>query len=320
MRTPVRVAVLLALVTATPSWAAAQTSQLQREICASSLNLPARVQACSEMLDTGRLDPEMRARTYRYRADAYGELGKFDLALGDYGRALDLVAFDAIVLHSRGVALGRLGRHADALKDLDRALLLRPEYGIAYESRARTQLDLALDAPPERRAALLAGALTDADRAIGLLGQEAEARLRVDRGRIKFYMGRIADAVADFTRALEVEPDSLQALSFRGAAYADAGDLDRAIVDFTRLLRLEPGARVVRMARGFGYFQTQQFALALADFDRVLTDAPGDLAAVYCRGAARVRTGDTAGQADIDAVRARRPDVAEAQASVCAVQ
>ena len=42
------------------------------------------------------------------------------------GRALDLVPFDAFLFHSRGMALHRLGRSADALKDLDRALLVRP--------------------------------------------------------------------------------------------------------------------------------------------------------------------------------------------------
>jgi len=54
------------------------------------------------------------------------EPGKFDLALGDYGRALDLVPLDAFLFRSRVIALHRLGRSADALKDLARALLVRP--------------------------------------------------------------------------------------------------------------------------------------------------------------------------------------------------
>lgn len=279
----------------------------------------AKVQACSEMLESGSLDAESKARTYSSRGSAYTALGKFDLALGDYGRALDLVPFDAIVFHSRGIALSRLGRHADALKDLDRAILLRPDYGIAYESRAATLVDLAAASAAEQRRELLSGALADIDRAIQLQGAGAESRLLVSRGRVHFYLARAGDAIADFSRALELEPDSLQALSLRGAAYADTGDLERAIVDFTRLLRQQPGTHVVRMARALGYFQTQQYTLALADLDRLVKDAPGDLAAAYCRGAARVRTGDASGQSEIDAVRRTRRDIADAQAAICTV-
>jgi tetratricopeptide (TPR) repeat protein len=311
-------ALLLVLAAAVPA-AAGQTSQLQREICAASADMGAKVQACSEMLDFGNLDTEAKARTYSSRAGAYTELGRFDLALGDYGRALDLVPFDAVVFHSRGIALNRLGRNADALKDLDRAILLRPDYGIAHETRSRTLVDLAATVAPDRRREALSSALADTNRAMQLLGPDDEGRLLVSRGRIHFFLGRTDAALADFTRALELEPDSLQALSLRGAVYADTGDLERAIIDFTRFLRQQPGTRVVRMARALGYFQTRQYALALADFDRVLAEAPGDLGAAYCRGAARVRTGDVSGRAEIDSIRTQHPDVADAQAAVCAI-
>lgn len=308
-------ALLLGSLAAAPLFA--QTSQLQREICSSSANTEAVVQACSEMLEFGRLDSEARARAYTARAQAYGELGKFDLALGDYDRALDLVAFDAIVFHSRAVALNRLGRAADALKDLDRALMLRPEYAVAYETRAGVLLDLAMTAPPARRAEHLAAALSDTDRALELQGPAAEPRLRTARGRVEFYMGRADAALGDFTRALDLQPDNLAALSLRGAAYADAGDFDHAIADFTNLLRRAPGTRVVRSARAYSYFQSQQYDLALADLDRVLTDAPSDLAARYCHGAARLRTGDAGGRDEIDSVLRQRPDIADTQAAVC---
>ncbi len=311
--------ILLLLGILSPSPLFAQTSQLQREICASSANLSAKVEACSEMLDHGQLDTTARARAYTARADAYGELGKFDLALGDYGRALDLVAFDAFVFHSRAVALGRLGRNVDALKDLDRALMLRPEYGIAYETRARVLLDLAMTAPPDARAAHLAQALDDADRALALEGPDDQARLHTSRGRVRFYLGRVDAAIADFDRALALQPDDLVALSLRGAAFADTGDFEHAIADFSSLLRLKPATRVVRSARAYSYFQSQQYALALADLERVLTEAPSDMAAKYCHGAARIRTGDAGGRAEVDSVVLQRPDIAEAQATVCSL-
>lgn len=309
-------AVIAALLSAASTlWA--QTSPLQRDICASSANLPAKVQACSEVLSVQTLTPDTRARTYQARAGAYDELGRFDLALGDYDRALALIGFDAVLFHSRGLALSRLGRHTDALKDLDRALMLRPEYGIAFETRATTLVDMALAAQPAARQTHLASALADLDQAMGLQGPDAEPRLRTSRGRVNAYLGRADAALADFTRALDLQPDMLPALSLRGAVYADLGDLEHAIIDFTRYLRREPDTRVVRAARGYSHFQSRQYDLALADLDRVVTDAPDDLAARYCRGAARLRTGDATGQTDIDAVSTRQPEIATAQAAVC---
>jgi tetratricopeptide (TPR) repeat protein len=131
--------------------------------------------------------------------------------------------------------------------------------------------------------------------------------------------GQIARAVEDFSKVLDRMPADLAARQGRGLALAAAGDHARAIQDFTRVLQREPRARVARAARAFSLFSTRQYPRAIADWDALLKDDPSQLAVVYCRGAAKVLSGDDTGRADMSGVRQQKPDVAAAQAVVCAV-
>ncbi len=47
-------------------------------------------------------------------------------------------------------------------------------------------------------------------------------------------------AIADFDRAIEVQPDYAEAYSNRGEAYEDKGDYERAIADYGRAIELQP--------------------------------------------------------------------------------
>jgi tetratricopeptide (TPR) repeat protein len=70
-------------------------------------------------------------------------------------------------------------------------------------------------------------------------------------------------AIAAFSRALQVVPDDPDLLYGRGLAYAEANDVDLAVKDFHRVLKLKPGDVDASNALGF----------TLADANRDLAEA-----------------------------------------------
>jgi len=57
-------------------------------------------------------------------------------------------------------------------------------------------------------------------------------------------------AIADFTKAIELDPANLYFNCSRGVAYFEKGDYDRAIADFETALRLDPNDEEVKNVLG----------------------------------------------------------------------
>jgi len=60
------------------------------------------------------------------------------------------------------------------------------------------------------------------------------------RGVAHAEAGNHALAIADFTRAIRLDPNFLEAYFNRGNSHAEVGDHDLAIADFTQVIRLNP--------------------------------------------------------------------------------
>jgi Flp pilus assembly protein TadD len=63
-------------------------------------------------------------------------------------------------------------------------------------------------------------------------------------------------------------------------------------------------------SRAFVHFRTGRFESAIADYDIALRIKPKNAEALFGRGTARSKIGDSAGNADIDAATAVKADVA----------
>ena len=93
-----------------------------------------------------------------------------------------------------------------------------------------------------------------------------------------------------------------------------AGDLQQALSDCNESLRLRADDPNTLDSRGYAYFKLGQFDAAIADFDAAIARAPKLASSLYGRGLARMRKGDTAGDADIAAAKALQANIAEEQA------
>jgi tetratricopeptide (TPR) repeat protein len=97
---------------------------------------------------------------------------------------------------------------------------------------------------------------------------------------------RYAEAVAYFTRALEVKKDDIAPLRYRGLAYYREEEYDKSIADYNQVLRLNPSYAEAYYKRGLVYYSKQDYDRAIADYNQALQLNPNHAKAYYRRGLA----------------------------------
>ncbi|MCX8102329.1 MAG: tetratricopeptide repeat protein [Geminicoccaceae bacterium] len=164
--------------------------------------------------------------------------------------------------------------------------------------------------------------------ALGLLGwwlspASADALADVRAGNQAFAEGRIEQAVAAFTRAIEaggLEPESLAlALNNRGVALGELGDFDKAIADYDRALSLKPGdpktlrnLRIAYTRRATAAARLGEPERAIADLGRAIELDPDHPTAWLRRGELRLERGEIeAAIADLETAARLAPDQSE---------
>jgi tetratricopeptide (TPR) repeat protein len=88
------------------------------------------------------------------------------------------------------------------------------------------------------------------------------------------YDRAIADAIADYTEALRLNPTDATAYYIRGVIYADKGEYDRAIADYTEAIRLNPDYADPYNDRGIAYYYKRDYARTRADWEKALQINP----------------------------------------------
>jgi lipoprotein NlpI/uncharacterized protein YecT (DUF1311 family) len=108
-------------------------------------------------------------------------------------------------------------------------------------------------------------AIADFDRAIKLDPKNAGALCA--RGDVKQAKGDWDGAIADYNRCIELEPTNDEAYDSRGIANQAKGNNDLAIADYTHAIELDPDANYY-FNRSTAYVVNREWASALADIRR----------------------------------------------------
>jgi tetratricopeptide (TPR) repeat protein len=87
----------------------------------------------------------------------------------------------------------------------------------------------------------------------GNLTEETRATVFYIRGNAYSSKREYDQAIADFTQAIRLRPDSANAFGNRGTAYYLKGHYDQAIADFTQAIRLRPKDALAFNNRGSAY-------------------------------------------------------------------
>ena len=158
----------------------------------------------------------VRGAVFAQAAQAWLMAGEAQRAFAATTLALTLTPDDVELLIDRAVALGTMGRHGEAVADLDRALASDPQRpdALIFRAAAWRQLDRA---EPARR---------DIERALALDPENAEALL--ERGILRQLAGDTEGARMDWERAIELAPNSTIAdLAIQNLALSDVGPAAR---------------------------------------------------------------------------------------------
>jgi tetratricopeptide (TPR) repeat protein len=234
------------------------------------------------------------------------QLGKREMALGSFDRALTLRPNHAEALSNRGVTLRELSRFEEALASYDQALTVRPDHAEALSNRGLTlhelkrfaealvSYDRALDVRPDYAIALFnrgltlhelkrfAEALASFDSALRVQPDHAEALC--NRGLTLHELKRFEEALASYERALIARPDYAEALSNRGMTLRELNRLEDAVESYDRALALRPEFAKALSNRGNALHELNRFEEALASFDRALRIDPEYAEAFSNRG------------------------------------
>jgi tetratricopeptide (TPR) repeat protein/S1-C subfamily serine protease len=132
-------------------------------------------------------------------------------------------------------------------------------------------------------------AIADYDRAITLNPKYAYAYN--NRGLAKSDIGQQKEAFADYDRAIALNPKYVEAYYNRGLAKFNIGQKQEAISDYDRAIALNPTYAKAYVNRGLAKSNIGQKQEAISDYDRAIALNPKYALAYYNRGIVKAHSG-----------------------------
>ena len=212
------------------------------------------------------------ANAYNELGFAYVNQGRYDRALQDLNKAIEIDPANAFAYNNRGILFKSRGLLDLAMQDFNKAIELDPGYAKALYHRA---LIYAARGRPDL-------AIRDCSYAIELDPQFAEACFFC--GNVHLDKGQLDLAIRDLSKAIELNPRYAYAYNNRGAAYAAKGQLDLAMKDFNQAIELDPKYVRPYVGRGGIFSARGQLDLAMKDFNKAIELNPNYAQAYYNRG------------------------------------
>jgi predicted O-linked N-acetylglucosamine transferase (SPINDLY family) len=200
--------------------------------------------------------------TYHHNeGSAYQAVAQHERAIESYTRALQLNLKSPLTWYNRGVAYLESGAPIQAASDFNETVRLAPTHSLAFYNlgncyRALTNPERALEAYDQvleldpanlparvNRAATLQDlrAFVPALEAYGeIIRRSPDAETFCNRGACLQKMGRQAEAIEDFKRAIALQPNLAEAFCNLGIAYRSLGDLPAALSAYDSAIEIAP--------------------------------------------------------------------------------
>ena len=104
--------------------------------------------------------------------------------------------------------------------------------------------------------------------------------------------GQFDKAISDWNKAIELNPSYAEAYNNRGNAYQAKGQYDRAISDYTKAIEINPSYAEAYYNRGVAYGRKGQYDQAISDCNKAIELNPSYAKAYYNRGVAHYFKGE----------------------------
>lgn len=228
-----------------------------------------------ESEETGSIKSE-NASLYVDRGNSFLELKNWRQAKENYDKAIQLDPNNSDAYFGRGLAKGKLDDKVGEMKDYNKAIELNPEYSKAYHNRAILKSYLGD----------YSGSIQDFDFAIQLYPDE---ETYLARGNVKEKSGKSQQAIEDYNKAIELNPNFASAYLNRGISKNNLGNTLEAIKDYNRAIILDPKDEGAYYNRGNTYAKLENFKEAINDFSKAIELKPDYAEAYLNRGTAKVK-------------------------------
>src|SRR5260221_718786 len=121
---------------------------------------------------------------------------------------------------------------------------------------------------------------------------ETDPKLYLSRAQIYAAGAKWQEAIADYSKVLEIEAKNVEALTGRANAYIHANDHAKALDDLTALLAIKPNDLDALLRRGDLFREDGQIDKAIADYCAVIQAKPDEAAAYAGKGYAEMKKND----------------------------
>jgi tetratricopeptide (TPR) repeat protein len=140
---------------------------------------------------------------------------------------------------------------------------------------------------PEQRIAACTRIIDNRDN-----GPQRVALAYAQRAAAQEVKGEHDAAIADFTKAIEIDPKLAAAYDSRGFSYSRKNELDRAIVDYDKAIEINPKYANAYNNRGIAFGNKGEVDRAIADYSKALEIDPKFAWPYNNRGNAYVKKGE----------------------------
>ncbi len=212
--------------------------------------------------------------------------GRYEEAISDFNRAIELSKYNAKYYNARGMIYFRQQDGDAAVKDFTKAIAEQPDFGTAYYNRAfcYKKFPYSVSTNPNHNAVdkirlQYQKMLEDFSSAIKYKPNFDDAY--VERGLINSTdmrnkstpdaetINRLNLALADFEQAIKINPKNADAYNGRASCNDDLGKKDLALADYTKAIELNPELATAYMGRMAIYCETGKKELSIIDEKKI---------------------------------------------------
>jgi tetratricopeptide (TPR) repeat protein len=123
----------------------------------------------------------------------------------------------------------------------------------------------------------------------------------LNRGYNRYDRGDLDGAIADYSKAIKINPKSEDAFYNRGLARDNQGDLQGAIADYSKAIEIDPTSDRSYQNRGYSRWKKGDLQGAIADSSKAVELNPKEAGAYGIRGVALLEQGkDAEAQKDFE--------------------
>jgi len=215
------------------------------------------------------------AISYFNKGNEYYKQGDFNNAILAYGKALKQEPKFLKAYHCRATAFSKINEYSKAIKDLDKAIDIVPNNAKSFYLRGLSYYFLDEEESEED---------DDDSSAMGMaFGDFSDED---DDNDDDIAEDNIEQALMDFSAAIEIDDEYIDAYIKRAKIYCEQEDYESAIEDYTTLINLKPNSSEYYNSRGWAYYLNDEEDKAILDFNKVIEIEPNNVDAFHNRAAA----------------------------------